>query len=149
MSRLRANPLAILHSGREVYFIDHRGSSSHYETVSYAAFPSGYQSSPTRGTDFTHSPGVLQAVLPKSSGWSDFSACGDWPGSRLTQNRGKSPEPDTEQLDKVFSPCYKGWHQRDQIGSMHNPAKAVVELSQKTRRLLACDTITKFAEGSI
>ena len=76
-------------------------------------------------------------------------ARGERPGSRLTQNQGKSPEPDTKQLDKVFPHVIRDGTEGTRSGSMRNPAKAAIELSQKTRRWLSCDMITKLAEDSI
>jgi hypothetical protein len=48
-----------------------------------------------------------------------------------------------------LSPATRDGIKETRSGSLHNPAKAVVELSQKARRLLACDTITKLDEDSI
>jgi len=57
---------------------------------------------------------MLQAILPKSSDWSDFTARGEWSGSRLTQVRGKSLGLDTEQLGKVF-PMLEGMAHRASV----------------------------------
>jgi hypothetical protein len=83
------------------------------------------------------------------SDWPDLTAHGEWSGSRLTQDQGKSPGPDTEQLGKVFPHVTADGTKETRSEPMLGPTKAVVELFQKTGWLLARDTTATLAGDSI